>query len=127
MKSPLYNAADNNKKEIVSILLKKPGINVNQLTKISLLKLFIISNLILISRFIKYFYRTPLHVAVYNQNLEIIEMLLRHPAIDTTIIDDILALSFRLIISKAIILMKDLEIHVFLSNSIRFRKRNEIN
>ncbi|KAK8891140.1 hypothetical protein M9Y10_028345 [Tritrichomonas musculus] len=127
MKSPLYNAADNNKKEIVSILLKKTGINVNQLTKISLLMLFIISNLILISRFIKYFYRTPLHVAVYNQNLEIIEMLLRHPAIDTTIIDDILALSFRLIISKAIILMKDLEIHVFLSNSIRFRKRNEIN
>lgn len=127
MKSPLYNAADNNKIEIVSILLKKTGINVNQLTKISLLMLFIISNLILISRFIKYFYRTPLHVAVYNQNLEIIEMLLRHPAIDTTIIDDILALSFRLIISKAIILMKDLEIHVFLSNSIRFRKRNEIN
>lgn len=37
MKSPLYNAADNNKKEIVSILLKNPGINVNQLTKISLL------------------------------------------------------------------------------------------
>ena len=77
------------------MLLKQPGIKVNEITKILKFVFFIISKwtfLNIKSLHLDFFYRTPLHIAVYGQNLEIIEMLLKHPTIDTTIIDDVLFL-----------------------------------
>ena len=95
IKSPLYNAVDNSQTKIVSMLLKQPGIKVNEITKILKFVFFIISKwtfLNIKSLHLDFFYRAPLHIAVYGQNLEIIEMLLKHPMIDTTIIDDVLFL-----------------------------------